>query len=293
MHTIRSTTGSVGRFVTAFLLAASAIACQGATRPAVKLLYVDLDGTLLDDEGRIPGVNAAALARFRAAGGRFGVATGRMPDRGRPQVEAIRADLPSIFGNGAVVRTASGETIRVEGIADADAVAAMCARITQAGCKQIYVAHANPATGEVRVEMDACRPPTAPGFVTIKLRARVCADHDALLAELPALTGGRFAVIEGGAGDHRGVSIGSEDATKGRAIAFVADRLGIPMSQVAFVGDSGNDVSAARAVLAAGGRCFAVGNAVWALKAACPEHLPLSNAQGAVARVVRILLGTD
>ena len=53
-------------------------------------LYCDLDGTLLDDEKRISTENREAILSFIRQGGRFGVATGRVPGG----IGAVERDLP-------------------------------------------------------------------------------------------------------------------------------------------------------------------------------------------------------
>ena len=64
-------------------------------------LYCDLDGTLLDDEKRVSDENREAILNFIRQGGRFGVATGRVPGI----IGAVERDLPinapCIFYNGA------------------------------------------------------------------------------------------------------------------------------------------------------------------------------------------------
>jgi hydroxymethylpyrimidine pyrophosphatase-like HAD family hydrolase len=273
-------------------LLAAAAGCRSGPRPAVDLLYVDLDGSLLDEDGAVPSVNREAVARFRAAGGRVGVATGRMPDAGLPHARTIGAGLPAILANGAVVLGEGGRPLRIEAMADAEAVEAMCAVVRGAGCQAIYVAHAELDSGRVRVERGRCRAPQQAGWWAIKLRAKRCPDHHGLLARLQRISAGRQTVIESGAGEWLGVSISALGATKGQAIAFVAERLGVPLARVAFVGDGGNDVSAGRTLTAAGGRCFAVANAVDALRTVCPENTARPHHRGAVAEAIdRLLAG--
>ena len=69
-----------------------------------RLLALDLDGTLLDDEGGISSADAAALKDFSEAGGIVVLASGRMTDNIRPFYEVIGIDGPTIAYNGAVAR---------------------------------------------------------------------------------------------------------------------------------------------------------------------------------------------
>ncbi|MBN2495249.1 MAG: HAD family phosphatase [Deltaproteobacteria bacterium] len=272
-------------------LAALIAACQSA--PAALRtthLYTDLDGTLLDERSEIPEGNRRALARFRRAGGRVGIATGRTPDRALGYAGQIDADLPLIFANGAIVLHPDGRLLRLLSVDDPDDIRAICARIVTAGCTLIYTAHADPRSGETRVDMGVCGPPADPARKVVKLRARQCAEHDALVRELPRLTRGRYSVQESGAGSYRGVSIGPEGVDKGSALAFVLGQLGVEPARAAFIGDSGNDTPALRMLREAGGRCFAMQNATDDVLAACPEQTEADNEHCGVAEAVERLL---
>lgn len=69
-----------------------------------RLIALDLDGTLLDDEGRISPADAAALKGFSEAGGIVVLASGRMTDNIRPFYDVMGIDGPTIAYNGAVTR---------------------------------------------------------------------------------------------------------------------------------------------------------------------------------------------
>jgi len=76
-----------------------------------RALYFDLDGTLLDRDGRVPDETASALRRYRACGGRFGLATGRTRRQVAEVLATVDPDLPLVLNNGAVVwNRGSGET---------------------------------------------------------------------------------------------------------------------------------------------------------------------------------------
>ena len=64
-------------------------------------LYCDLDGTLLDDEKRISAENREAILAFIRQGGRFGVATGRIPALIGTVERDLPINAPCILYNGA------------------------------------------------------------------------------------------------------------------------------------------------------------------------------------------------
>ncbi len=67
------------------------------------LLVTDLDQTLLDGENGIPKRNLLAIERFRNAGGRFTIATGRSIESARKVIEGLGIDTPAVVNNGSVV----------------------------------------------------------------------------------------------------------------------------------------------------------------------------------------------
>jgi hydroxymethylpyrimidine pyrophosphatase-like HAD family hydrolase len=64
-------------------------------------LYSDLDGTLFTDDKRIGAEDAGAIREFVRAGGRFGIATGRVPCIIGSVSRALPVNAPCILYNGA------------------------------------------------------------------------------------------------------------------------------------------------------------------------------------------------
>ena len=77
----------------------------------IRLLALDIDGTLLDSDGRIPEANREAIARAIDAGVEVALATGRRYDFARPIFEALPGPLTLILSNGAIVKTRDGQTL--------------------------------------------------------------------------------------------------------------------------------------------------------------------------------------
>ena len=77
----------------------------------IHLIALDIDGTLLDSEGRIPETNRNAIARAIDAGVEVALATGRRYDFARPIFESLPGPLTLIVSNGAIVKTREGETL--------------------------------------------------------------------------------------------------------------------------------------------------------------------------------------
>jgi len=82
--------------------------------PPVRLIAVDMDGTLLPTFGQVVSRrNAAALRAVQEAGIALTIATGRRAAYTAPLLEGVglRAETPLITSNGAVTRTLAGEPI--------------------------------------------------------------------------------------------------------------------------------------------------------------------------------------
>ena len=77
----------------------------------IRLIALDIDGTLLDSEGRIPDANREAISRALDAGVEVALATGRRYDFARPIFESLPEPLTLILSNGAIVKTRDGQTL--------------------------------------------------------------------------------------------------------------------------------------------------------------------------------------
>lgn len=76
---------------------------------AIRLIAVDIDGTLLDSRWKLPEANRAAIAQATRRGIEVALVTGRRYDFALPVARQIEAPLTMIVSNGAIIR-ANGET---------------------------------------------------------------------------------------------------------------------------------------------------------------------------------------
>src|ERR1700730_5680722 len=77
---------------------------------AVKLIALDIDGTLLDSRWTLPEANRAAIAEATRRGIEVALVTGRRYDFAMPIALQIDAPLTMIVSNGALIRTQDGKT---------------------------------------------------------------------------------------------------------------------------------------------------------------------------------------
>jgi Cof subfamily protein (haloacid dehalogenase superfamily) len=80
------------------------------TKPSIRLLATDIDGTLLNPQFQISEGDLAALRRAHAAGIEIVLVTGRRHTFARPIAEQLGFGLWMISSNGAVTRSLGGET---------------------------------------------------------------------------------------------------------------------------------------------------------------------------------------
>src|SRR5712664_3679372 len=79
-------------------------------KPPIRLLAIDIDGTLLNPEFQISPVDMAALRGAHAAGVAVVVVTGQRHTFALPIVQQLGFDLWVISSNGAITRSLAGET---------------------------------------------------------------------------------------------------------------------------------------------------------------------------------------
>jgi hypothetical protein len=73
---------------------------------AIRLIALDLDGTLLDSRGELSGRNRAAIAAARDGGARVALVTGRRFRDAQPVALELGLDVPVISHNGALTKHA-------------------------------------------------------------------------------------------------------------------------------------------------------------------------------------------
>jgi len=76
----------------------------------VRLIALDIDGTLLDSQWKLPEANRAAIAEATRRGIEVALVTGRRYDFAMPIALQIDSPLTMIVSNGALIRTQDGRT---------------------------------------------------------------------------------------------------------------------------------------------------------------------------------------
>ena len=77
---------------------------------AVRLIALDIDGTLLDSRWQLPEANRAAIAEATRRGIEVALVTGRRYDFAMPVARQLNSPLTMIVNNGALIRSKEGQT---------------------------------------------------------------------------------------------------------------------------------------------------------------------------------------
>jgi hypothetical protein len=96
----------------------------------IRLLALDIDGTILDSHGALPEANRDAIAQAIEAGVEVALATGRRYDFARAIFERLPSPLTLILSNGAIVKTRDGETL-IRDLLPRDVARGVLARVPQ------------------------------------------------------------------------------------------------------------------------------------------------------------------
>ena len=82
----------------------------------IRLIALDIDGTLLNSNGKIPHANHQAIDRAIQRGVEVVLATGRTFHHARPIAQRLDLPLVLMVSNGALVKTHDGETLAIRSI---------------------------------------------------------------------------------------------------------------------------------------------------------------------------------
>lgn len=97
----------------AIVFVAACTPCKSdAETPAgvrIPVIYIDMDGTLLDSHHKIRPATIKAFKRYKECGGKFGIATGRSASMAAAYIPQIEPNLPLAFFNGAAIATPDGK----------------------------------------------------------------------------------------------------------------------------------------------------------------------------------------
>ena len=228
----------------------------------VRLIGIDVDGTLLDSRGRLPAANRNAIHEAVAAGIHVALVTGRSYPYARPVADPLPPVISLIVSNGAVERGMDGRTLArrllnrdvAKAVLDAtrpyrDAAALIFDR--DADRQLVYETmdwehHARRGYRARNLARIAQSVPLEAALDEDPIQVMFNGAVETMSALAGALRAGARAfsvsLTEYRDRDFSLIDITAPEATKGRALAWRAAQLGIAREQVMAVGDNFNDV---------------------------------------------------
>lgn len=228
----------------------------------IRLIGIDVDGTLLDSRGQIPQANIDAIHEAVCAGVHVALVTGRSYPFARPIAEPLPASVTLIVSNGAVERGMDGSRF-ARRLLDRG-IARTVLESTRPFRHAAALVFDRDEDRQVMFETMDWEHPGRKGYWSRNqsLIAQSVPLEDALVEDpIQVMFNGGVAPMrtlvdalraEAGAFavslteyEHRDFSlidITSPAATKGRALAWRAEQLGVSRGEVMAVGDNYNDV---------------------------------------------------
>jgi Cof subfamily protein (haloacid dehalogenase superfamily) len=247
--------------------------------PSIRLLALDIDGTLLNPQFQIADPDMAALRRAHESGIEVALFTGRRHDFALPIASLLGFDLWLISSNGAITRSLQGETFYRDLLP-----AEVCRQLCQAmlefrgntvltfdkrGKGAIVLEHLDDLENSIRrwleknLEFIDFVIPVEDALVTDPVQAMFCGPIPRMQEALAALRACHLAEnitilrTEYPARDLSIVDVLNKDCSKGHALERWAAHRGIPREQVMAIGDNYNDIE----MLAFAGYPVIMGNA--------------------------------
>ena len=236
--------------------------------PPVRLVAIDMDGTLLPTfMQKISGRNAKALRAAQAAGITIAIATGRRTAYTAPLLEGLglRADMPLITSNGAVIRTLGGEPIdRCQ--LEARVARGLCGLLRQFGALvftfdrpgrgELVLEDMEQAHGRISLWIEANRNAievVSPLELALKdsedpIQGMVTGGLDKMRLAEKALKASQWSAhcecvrTEYPARDLSILDLLSKGVSKGWALERLAGRLGVDRKETMAIGDNWNDL---------------------------------------------------
>lgn len=275
----------------------------------IRLLALDLDGTLLGHDNTLRPVDAEAIARARAAGIEVTIATGRLASGTLPTARALGLTVPLVCGNGAVVLDAVTGAVRAQVSLDAALVEDLTHTLGRHSLPALWFTqdeiHAEEGVEGMLAYVQTWSPRVSlhpklhgsPAWehrhrvaMALGIGARASVDRvvDHLAAAHPGAT--QVAAFPAWKSELWTLLVRNAHVDKSTGLAQVATELGITAAEVAVVGDWINDVPMFRWA----GRSFAMGQSPEEVARYATDRLRTTHhGGGGVAEAIGRILDDD
>jgi hypothetical protein len=262
-----------------------------------KLIAIDMDDTLLNDQLEITARSLEAVRRVRDQGINITLSTGRMFCSVKPYADQLGINLPLITYQGAMVKNGLSGEVLIHNTIPLDLARDVIANLQQQHYHiNLYVDDKLYVEKETPIGVDYARicrvnlnpvgdlleflqqPPTK--IVAISTEEKI----DSLKLDMQKFYGKQLHI---GKSKPTFLEFSHPDATKGHALAMLADIFNVPQHQVMAIGDGDNDIE----MLEYAGLGVVVANARDHIKQLA-DYITDSNNEDGVAKVLeKLVLG--
>ena len=274
----------------------------------IRLLALDIDGTLLDPQFKITAENLSALRAAHAAGVEIVLATGRRHDYALPVAQEIGVPCWLVSSNGALVRSSTGETFYSD-LLPARTAARLIRHMDDFRGHAVLTFDRKGNNALILERFDELNQSISRWLQVNSPFIQYASPLEAALVEDPiqAMYCGRVARMEEAQKrlvqaeflgeisilktqyDHRDLCILdvlNGGCSKGNALRRWAEKHSIPREQIMAIGDNFNDLE----MLEFAGVAVVMGNASHELKQS-GWKVTASNAENGVAKAIKEILG--
>ena len=275
--------------------------------PSIRLIAVDIDGTLLNSQFRISEKDLQALRRANQQGIEVILVTGRRHAFALPIAQQLGFDLWLISSNGAVTRSFRGEAFHRD-LLPATTCLELCVAMQQFRGNMVVTFDKESKGALVLERMDELTSsirhwleknmqyiefvvPIENALVADPVQAMFCGPISRMQAAVRAIESDqikdKITVVrtEYPARDLCIVDVLNRDCSKGHALERWASYRGIPRDQVMAIGDNFNDLE----MLAFAGAPFIMGNACEELKSRGWPVTACNDENGVAAAIEQVL----
>jgi Cof subfamily protein (haloacid dehalogenase superfamily) len=275
----------------------------------IRLLALDIDGTLVNGEHELTAATRDAVRRAKAAGVEVALVTGRRYGRTLPLAEPIGISVPLVTANGALIKQPSDHATLFRAQFTPGTVEQMLRIIDQHGLEAVMYGDTfgegfdfycrrldtpkrelaeyfelNPDCAQVRADLVASPPAGLFAGFTMGTRDEMLWLEAELNRQLPGEIYSH--VIRSPRYSGFMCEVVPAGVSKWTGVLHLAEERGIAPAEICAVGDDVNDIP----MVVGAGLGVAMGNAVPELKAVANRIAPCNNSDGLV-EVVRWILG--
>jgi hypothetical protein len=278
-------------------------------KPSIRLLAVDIDGTLLNPQFEISAADLAAIRRAHDEGVEVMLFTGRRHTFALPIAQQFGFDLWLTSSNGSVTRSLSGETFHRDFL-PVDTCRQLCSAMREFRGNTVLTFDTEKKGALVLEHMEELSSsikrwleknlqyidfviPIEDCLTSDPIQAMFCGPIPRMHQALKTLADSGFAEnitvlrTEYPIRDLSIVDVLNQGCSKGHALERWANHRGIPREQVMAIGDNYNDIE----MLAFAGQPFIMGNASEELRGR-GWQVTLRNDQNGVAAAIEQVLGS-